>query len=133
MPAQGRTEVLSPLQFFLHAGGLPLLAFGIVFSVWGLWNIFRPRNATPILSQIVLSSIPGMIAMVAIYVACTEFTEMASSTTPPKPAILAGVAGRAMSYGFIGLLSTIVPVLLGVAALRKHLVSLRNESSNADN
>lgn len=130
MLAQTQTAVLSPLPFFLHAGGLPLLAFGIVFSVWGLWNIFRPRSATPILSQVVLSLIPGMIAMVAIYFAYTEFIKMASATTPPKPAVIAGVAGRAMSYGFIGLLSTIIPVLLGVVALRKHLQSLRNECSN---
>lgn len=96
----------------------------------GLWNIFRPRSATPILSQVVLSLIPGTIAMVAIYFAHTEFMKMASATTPPKPAVIAGVAGRAMSYGFIGLLSTIIPILLGVVALRKHLQSLRNECSN---
>lgn len=130
MLAQSQTAVLSPIQFFLFAGGLPLLACGITFSLWGLWNIVRPRNASPILSQIVLSLIPGIIAMAGIYVACTEFTEMASLTTPPKPAVFAGVAGRAMSYGFMGLLSTIVPVLLGVVAVRKHLQSLRNESSN---
>lgn len=129
MLAQGRTEVLSPLQFLLAAGGLPLLSFGIVFSIWGIWNIFRPTSTTSILSQLVLSLIPGIIAMAAIYFACTEFTAMASATTPPAPAVLAGTAGRAMSYGFMGLLSTILPVLLGVVAIRKHVGGLRNESS----
>lgn len=68
----------------------------------------------------VLSAIPGIIAIIAIYMACTEFIEMTTSDTPPKPAIFAAVAAKAMPFGFFGLLSTIVPILLGGLAFRRH-------------
>lgn len=131
MLAQAKTAVLSPLSFLLSAGGLPLLAFGIVLSLWGLWNIFRTQNSVPILAQLTLSLLPGMIAIVASYLACADFTEMATAETAPKPATFAAAAGRAMSYGFFGLLSTVIPVLLGTVAIRNHCARLRSVSSDA--
>jgi len=72
MLAQVNTTVLSPLQFLLSAGGLPLLAFGIVFSLWGLWNMFRSQNQAAILSQLFLSLIPGVINRDLMMVRTTE-------------------------------------------------------------
>jgi hypothetical protein len=120
MLTQTDTAVLSPLRFLLSAGGVPLLAFGLFFSLWGLWNVVKPQSSRLILSQVVLSTMPGIFAMVAIYVTAADFTELATAETAPKPAIFAAVAGRAMSYGFVGLMSTIVPVLLGATAFRKN-------------
>lgn len=111
---------MSVFRFLLLAGGMPLLAFGLILSLWGLWNIFQPRSTFQILSQLVWCSVPGIIAMVAIYLACMDFSEMAAATKPPKPATFAAVAGRAMSFGFFGLMSTIVPMLLGAVAIRRH-------------
>ena len=108
------------LRFLLPAGGMPVLAFGIVLSLWGLWNIFKPQSPRRILSPMVLSSIPGIIAIIAIYMACTEFIEMTTSETPPKPFMLAAVVAKAMSFGFFGLMSTVVPVLLGALAFSRH-------------
>lgn len=125
-------SVISPVQFFLLAGGLPLLAFGIVFSLWGLWNVIKPPGAGWIVAQVVLSLIPGIIAMIAIYAANTEFAELATAEIAPKPAALAAVAGRSMSYGFLGLLSTIVPVLLGAIAFGRRCARLAPGSQHAE-
>jgi hypothetical protein len=120
MPDNAESVAMSPLRFLLPAGGMPVLAFGIILSLWGLWNIVRPQSPRRILSPMVLSSIPGIIAIIAIYMACTEFIEMTTSETPPKPWMFAAVAAKAMSFGFFGLLSTIVPILLGGLAFRRH-------------
>lgn len=111
---------------------MPLLAFGLILSLWGLWNICKPQTTGQVLSQLVLSSIPGIIAVVAVYAACTDFMEMAAATTPPKPAAFAATAGRGMSFGFFGLLSTIVPMLLGAVGLRRHF-GFHAESANGAN
>ncbi len=119
MLAQTQTAVLSPLRFLLNAGGLPLLAFGLVFGIWGVMNFVRPRSSGHILAQCLLSLIPGIIAMVAVYVACCDFTELATAETAPKPAEIAKVTGYSMSIAFFGLASTIVPVAIGLCALGK--------------
>ena len=120
MPDHAESVAISPLRFLLSAGGMPVLAFGIVLCLWGLWTIFKPQSARQILSPIVLTSVPGIIAIIAIYTACTDFIEMTTSETPPKPAMFAAVVAKAMSFGFFGLMSTIVPVLLGALAFRRH-------------
>ncbi len=120
MPDPAETVTMSVFRFLLLAGGMPVLAFGLVLSLWGLWNIFQPRSTFQTLSQLVLCSVPGIIAMFAIYLACMDFSEMATAEVPPKPATFAAVAGRAMSFGFFGLMSTVVPMLLGAVAIRKH-------------
>jgi hypothetical protein len=66
-----------------------------------------------------LHGFPGIIAMVGIYSACCDFTAMATAETPPKPVEVASVAGYSMSIAFIGLTSTIVPVLIGLCAFHK--------------
>ena len=129
MLLQVHDAVISPFRFLLFSGGLPLLAPGVVFSFWGLWNILKPRHPGLIVSQMLLSLLPGIFAMIAIYVTYTEFAAMAAQTTIPKPTTLAGVAGSAMSYGFCGLLSTITPVILGAVAMHRYL-GLPGESSN---
>lgn len=122
------TAVQTPLQFLLSAGGFPLLAFGLGFSLWGLWNVFKLPGAGLIVAQVVMSLIPGIIAMVAIYAACIDFTELATAQNAPTPATFAAVTGRAMSYGFCGLLATIVPVLLGAIAFHRQCSLLRSGS-----
>ena len=128
MPDHVESVVMSPLRFLLPAGGMPVLAFGIILSLWGLWNIFRPPSPRRILSPMVLSTVPGIIAIIAIYIACTEFIEMTTSEAPPKPAMFAAVAAKAMSFGFFGLVSTIVPVLLGGLAFLRHGRRSRDDS-----
>ena len=72
------------------------------------------------LAKAVLSFLPGIFAMVGICTASQRFTEMATSPNPPKPAEFAAVTGAAMSYGFLGIASTIVPVMLGLLAFRRY-------------
>ena len=111
MPTEADTAIApSPLTFLLSSGGTALIASGLFFSLWAIGNVFKPPRERWILAQVMLSLFPGVFALFAIYVAAAEFTEMAMSQTAPKPAELAAAAGRAMSYGFVGLLSTIVPM-----------------------
>ena len=120
MLAQTNAVVLTPFRMLLSSGGLPLLAFGLFFSLWAIWNVIKPPQERWILAQIMFSLFPGVIALIAIYMATGDFAELATSQEAPKPPAIASAAGRAMSYGFFGLLSTIVPIFLGaVALLRK--------------
>ena len=133
MSTQPDAAIISPLRFLLFSGGFFLLAFGLVLTLWGLWNVLRPHSFVKILSQLALSVLPGMVAMVAIYLAAADFMELADSETAPKPAALATTVGPMFSYGFVGLLATIVPVLLGVVAIRKHYALRSTHSSDAVN
>lgn len=122
MPTHSDTAaVLSPLRFLLSTSGTPLIASILLFSLWAIWNVFKPPQEPWMLAQIVLSLIPGVATLFAIYAAAAEFADLAMAETAPKPAELEAATGRAMSYGFVGLLSTIVPILLGAIALRSQL------------
>ena len=111
------TAVVPPFRFLLSAGGIPLIASGLVFGLWAIWNLIKPPRERWILAQILLSLIPRVAALIAIYAAAQELAELAVLETAPKPATIATVGGRAMSYGFFGLLSTLFPVSLGAVGL----------------
>lgn len=127
MPVSEETVVMPPVQFLLSGGGRTLLAFGLTFSIWGIWNIMKPARAGLIVAQIVLSLIPGVIAMAEIFTSCTDFMEMATSEPAPKPAEFAAVAGASMSFGFLGLLATVAPVFLGCVAIHRHCGLLKRD------
>lgn len=114
----GTAAVLSPLRLLLSNAGAPLIATGMLFSLWAIWNVFKPPQERWMLAQIVLSLISGVVALFAVYAAATD---LATAESAPKPTEFATAAGRAMSYGFVGLLSTIVPILLGAIALGRQL------------
>lgn len=119
MLLQPNPLAVSPISFLLAGGGLPLLGVGIAFSLWGLRNLVRPPAAGVILFQSLLSFVPALIAMAAIIVNCVEFAELAAAEVAPKPAAFGAVIGQSMSFGFCGLLATIVPVALGLFALHR--------------
>ncbi len=117
MHAEENVQQLSEIPFLLRAGGNYLLFLGVVLALWGLVNVLIPRMRALILMQSLLSLLPGLLAMMAIYSACTELAVLAASPTLPKPADLAQLAGYAMSCGFWGLAGTMVPMTLGLLAL----------------
>ena len=116
MPTDQTVQVLTPLRFLLTSGGTVLLAFGFVSFIWGVVNLVRPAKPQSVLMQCLLSLVPGIVAMVMIYAASATFCAMAVAETPPKPADFAAVAGSAMSAGFLGLASSVLPVFLGLCA-----------------
>lgn len=116
MPIEPSQQVLSPLRYLFLTGGISLTAIGAVMTIWGVINVWRPRRAGLICAQSLLSLIPGAIAVVAIYLNCVRFQEMAGASSIPKPGEFAEVTGQAMSFGFFGLVSTMVPVFLGMCA-----------------
>lgn len=130
MLAQTSTTVISPLRFLLLNSPAFLLAGGLYFTLWGLWNVYFRSRPRVILAQIVLSLFTGIGAAIAIYVAAAEFSELAAAETAPKPAALAGVVGRAMAYGFVGLFATILPVLLGAMALGRQVPESSGEAGD---
>ena len=116
MPPEENVQQLSTLAVLIRAGGVPMFGLGILFSLWGILNVVRPRNRHLILVQTLLSLLPGIFAMMAIYAACREFNMMATLPAAPKPGEIAAVAGFAMSCGFFGIAGTIMPVTLGMVA-----------------
>lgn len=121
MPDPVELGVASPMRLLLNFEAIPLLACCIVFTLWAIWNLCRPPGARWILAQVMLSLVPGVIALVGIYATVIDFAEMAQSQMAPKPSAMASVINRAMSFGFWGLLAILLPVFLGAIALLKKL------------
>ncbi len=116
MPAEVEVQQLSTFLILLRAGGLPMFGLGLLFSLWGVLNVARPQSRHLILVQTLLSLLPGVLAMLAIYAASANFLAMAVLPTSPKPSELADVTTYAMSCGFFGIAGTIMPVALGLIA-----------------
>jgi len=113
----------SDIAFFLSGGGLPLLAIGLAMSLWAVFNIAFSPSRRWMLVQCFWSLLPGVIAIVVIYQSYVEFAELAIAPQPPKPAVFAKVTGRIISCGFLGLISTILPVTLGLIGIARTPVS----------
>lgn len=64
---------------------------------------------------------------------CNHLTDLAVAEAKTKPAELVGAAGRGMSFGFVGLMSTIVPTILALVALGRKLPPLRQQLSQEPN
>lgn len=111
---------LNFVQFLLFTGGWPLLAFGIVVSIWGIINIVRVPGSGWILAQAWMSFLPGIFALLGIYVTYQQFAAMAISTEVVEPTDVATVAGAGMSLGFLGIVSTIMPFMLSLVAFRRY-------------
>ena len=94
------------------------MAFGIVFSIWGIINIVRVPKSGWILAQAWMSFLPSIIAIIGIYVTYKRFAELATSTDVVKPSEVA--AGAGMSFGFLGIVSTIVPLMLSLVAFHRY-------------
>lgn len=130
MLAQSAMSVIPTLRFLFASGGVVLLACGVVVTLWGVYSILKPERIGPILSQLVFTALVGVAAMIGVYSSAAEFIELAAAETAPKPAELSAAAGRAMSYGFVGLMATTIPVFLQTIAIRRHSVILRlNQTS----
>ncbi|WP_442511915.1 hypothetical protein SH528x_003665 [Novipirellula sp. SH528] len=114
---EGVQQTIHPLVFLFTGAGWPLLAFGLVFSILGLWNLYCGKHPTMVFVHSLLSLLPAMIAIVGIYISYNDFAELGSSSTAPKPSEFARIVGNAMSIGFCGLVSTVPPVALGIIGL----------------
>lgn len=122
----------STAAFFLQAGSTPiLLGFGIVLGIWGLANLVRSSGRTSILSQSLLSLLPAVISLVLLLGAYHDFSALATSTEAPKPTQIASVIGRSFSVGIVGLISTCVPLALGIFAFSQCCRRLEIEASTA--
>ncbi|MAG94334.1 MAG: hypothetical protein CMJ48_11360 [Planctomycetaceae bacterium] len=119
MPPEAELQQVSNIAFLLRAGGIPFLALGLFLCIFGVVLAARPTNRVAITVYAFLSLLPGLFAMFAVYAACGEFGDMAVSPGPTKPSVIVSVAGRAMSYGFFGLLGTILPTILAIIAFAR--------------
>ena len=133
MPSEEQVQQVSVFVFLLRGAGMPLMAwilgFGVVFSIWGFINVVRERSPGLIFAQSILSLTPAIFAAIAIYSAAGEFTTMATSADPPKPADIARVISYAMSCGFFGIITTVPAVLLGLVAFRKSAARLAEHAN----
>lgn len=111
-----QVQRMSNLGYLLQAGGLPFLAMGLVLVLAGLILLMKRRQRVSVAIYACCLLLPGVVALVAVYTACSEFVELASSPDVPRPAELFGVLGRAMGRCFFGLLATLVPMLLAIIA-----------------
>ncbi|MEM7474526.1 MAG: hypothetical protein AAF483_05980 [Planctomycetota bacterium] len=109
---------MSTLQLFVVSGGLPLLGLGFLVSCFALALIIRPNLQGCVLGLCLLT-LPGMYAMYSIFSAAAAFRVITTSSATPKPGDVATVFSNAMSSGFCGTLSMLVPtILLAIALLR---------------
>jgi hypothetical protein len=113
---EAQVQQMSNLTYLLQAGGLPFLVMGVIMGIVGLILLLKPRRTVTAAIYAFVSLLPGVIALISVYTACSEFVEMGSSPAPPKPAELFGVIGRAMGRCFYGLLATLIPMLLAIIA-----------------
>lgn len=114
MPPEEGFRQLSVLGYLIREVSLPILAVSLVATIWGIFNLLRASNPANCRLQLLFSLLPGVIALFAIYSACSHFLALGASPTPPKPADFAEVAGRGMSHGFFGVAGTLLPVFLGM-------------------
>lgn len=122
MPTEESAQQTSTLLYLLHSGGLLLVAAMLCLAVIGVWMIMRPHGKTLVLVFAVLSMLPGIWAILNVFLAASQFTAMASLAEAPKPAEFADVVGRAMANGFYGLLATLVPMSLAILAFMRSRV-----------
>ena len=59
MPTQADTAVLPLFRFLLTSGSTPLLASGLLFTIWAVWNVFKPPQERWILAQVVAVVVSG--------------------------------------------------------------------------
>lgn len=116
MPPNSSVQQMSNLFVLLRAGGLPLAALGVLLTIAGLFIVLRPQRRTVVAWYAAISLLPGALAVMLVYAACTDFTTMAASAEPPKPSEFAAAVGRAMSFSFFGLISVLVPETLAIIA-----------------
>ena len=118
-----QVQQISNLTYLLKAGGLPFLVMGVLMGIVGLILVLKPRRTSTVAIYAFVSLLPGVIATIMVYTACTEFVEMGTSLVAPKPAELFGVIGRAMGRCFYGLLATLIPMLLAIIAFLRAIPS----------
>lgn len=114
---EAQIEQISNLACLLKSGGLPFLVMGLVLGIAGLILLLKSRRRSTAAVFAVVSLLPGFIAMILVYMACSEFVEMGTSPTIPKPAEVFGIIGRAMGRCFYGLLATLISMLLAIIVL----------------
>jgi|GEM_PF-3495779 hypothetical protein len=119
MPPGDQVQQLSYFGFLFRAGGLSYLLLGLALSVVGVALIAKPRFPLGTKIYACLSPLPGLAALLATYSAYGQFSAMAMSSTAPKPAEIATVAGYAMSSGFFGILGTILPMAIAMVAISR--------------
>ena len=109
------------MQVLLKSGGFPLLVLGLLLAGAGIVLVIRPMP-TPSKILVSLSLLPTILGLLAVYATATDFYQLGYN---PKPSEIEDIAGRALSYGFCGLLGTAVPMLLAVVALLRAHTSVR--------
>ncbi len=115
---EAQSQQIPTILWLLKSGGFAPLALGLILSVIGIVLVIRPnRTASTILAF--LSLLPGILGLIFVYSAATDYAEMAVSPRVPKPADFAAITGRAMSFSFCGLLGTILPIFVAVLALSR--------------
>ena len=111
------------IVWLLNSGGFSLLVLGLMFAVAGIVLLIWPSRALSMILAF-LSTLPAVIALIAVYTASSKYAEMASASTAPKPAEFAAITGKALSFGFCGLLGTLLSTIFAVLALAR--ANLRN-------
>lgn len=115
-------QVLSMPQYLLRIGfehQLIVISTGVVLILLATVALFFARNRTLISGISFLTLIPGIVASVSITGDLERFLDFATAQTPPKPSEFADVTGSIAAAGFWGILMTIIPAGLCLAALLK--------------
>ncbi|MEZ6057004.1 MAG: hypothetical protein R3C01_09900 [Planctomycetaceae bacterium] len=127
-PAADAQQQISTFAWLLRSGGVWPLGLGMLLAVVGIVLVFkRSITATKILGF--ASLLPAIIGLICVYMAADDFGELASSERPFKPNDLARIVGRGMSYGFFGLLGTILSMFFAAVAFARHNCSVEENTS----
>jgi hypothetical protein len=122
----------SVLVWLVRSGGWPLLLLGLVFAAVGvLLMVIRPSRVAVVVHAL-LSLLPALIGLFAVYAAASDYSGLASSPSPPKPTEFAEVTGRAMSFSFFGLLGTLLASFFAVLALSRLCFAGPDEAPHVD-
>lgn len=124
MPAgQGQLPLLVHL---LQAGGpliWVLLGCGVLAAFWGLANLLTKPPKASIVGQLIWSLGPAVLGTMGAISAAAKFRRIAMADEAPKPVEFAQAFGEGLAFGIFGCVWTVIPLLLGVFAVARHLHS----------
>jgi len=126
---EAQIQQISNIPYLLQEGGVPFLAMGLILGFVGLIFVIKPQRPSTVAIYAFVSLLPGIIAMIGVYVSCSEFVEMGTSPDVPKPDKLFGVIGRAMGRSFYGLLATLIPMFFSTIAFLRTRPAIPDQSS----
>ena len=115
-------QQLSLVRYLLRIGfqdQMSIMCMGFALIFLAVLAIIFAKNRTLITLISFFTLIPGIIAVVSIVTDLELFMELATSQVIVKPAEIGSLTGSIAAAGFWGILMTIIPAGLCLAALLK--------------